>query len=243
MISFHAWQMCRWASSRRARLIVHTVTVMGLLSLLLPTMTGPPTAHAASFVNSTSITIPATGTSGPASPYPSTINVSGLTGVVTKVKVTLTGFTHASPDDVDILLVGPTGANAIIMSDAGGPSPGVTNLTITLDDAAASALPDGSGLASGTYRPTNYSGFGSGSDSFPAPSGGSAPPFFGGSVLSAFNGTDPNGAWKVYVVDDQGSDTGSITGGWSLEVFAARLFISELRLQGVGGAADEFVEI
>jgi hypothetical protein len=90
------------------------------------------------FFSFSPITIP---TAGAASPYPSTITVAGLSGTVTKVTVTLTNFSHTFPDDVDILLVGPTGANAIIMSDVGGAT-GVTNLTLTLDDAAATSLPD-----------------------------------------------------------------------------------------------------
>lgn len=141
-----------------------------------------------------------------ASPYPSTITVSGMTGVVGVVNVTLTGFSHAFPDDVDIFLKGPTGANAIILSDVGG-SIGVSNLNIVLDDNAASSLPDAGPLTSGTFKPTNV---GAG-DTFPtqAPSGGS--------VLSAFNGTNPNGVWSLYVVDDANSQAGSI-GSWSLSI-------------------------
>ena len=41
-----------------------------------------------------------------ATPYPSTINVSGVTAnVVTKVQVRLNGFGHTFPADVDVLLV------------------------------------------------------------------------------------------------------------------------------------------
>src|ERR1044072_7230529 len=135
-----------------------------------------------------------------ASPYPSNITVSGLSGIIAVVNVTLTGFSHAFPDDVDILLVGPTGANAIILSDVGG-SIGVTNLNIVLDDNAASNMADAGPLTSGTFKPTNI---GAG-DTFPtqAPSGGS--------VLSVFNGTNPNGLWRLFVVDDENGQAGSIT--------------------------------
>ena len=34
--------------------------------------------------------------------------------------------------------------------------------------------------------------------------------------MSGFNGTDPNGTWRLYVVDDLGNDDGVIFGGWRL---------------------------
>src|SRR5687768_11814028 len=58
------------------------------------------------FSNAAAIAIP---DSGAASPYSSGITVSGLSGAITEVKVTLHGFQHESSYDVDALLVGPTG--------------------------------------------------------------------------------------------------------------------------------------
>ena len=107
------------------------------------------------FTNSTPITIT---TGAAASVYPSTINVSGLTGVITNLTITISGFTHARPDDVDMLLVGPSGQAFTFLSDAGGTtalSP-VTNITITFSDGGASHLPDGATLLTGTSRPTNH---------------------------------------------------------------------------------------
>ena len=49
---------------------------------------------------------------------------------------------------------------------------------------------------------------------FPA----SAPAAPWGAALSVFNGVDPNGVWKLFVVDDAGSDVGNIAGGWSLAI-------------------------
>ena len=54
------------------------------------------------------------------SPYPSNIVVAGMPGTVTKVTVKLNNITHTNPVDMDMLLIGPAGQTAIIMSDAGG---------------------------------------------------------------------------------------------------------------------------
>ncbi len=162
------------------------------------------------FSNSGAITIN-DGISPPtiATPYPSTITVIGLEGPITKVVAQFNSYSHAVPDDVDVLLVGPTGATAIVMSDVGGSS-AVAGINLTLDDGAASPLADAGPLASGTFQPTNV---GAG-DSFPSP----APAPSGGSALSVFNGTNPNGTWSLYVVDDSTGNAGSFAGGWALVI-------------------------
>src|ERR671911_1510705 len=96
----------------------------------------------------------------PANPYPSEINVQGLSGTITDVNVTLNGFRHGFPDDVAVQVVspGPTGKSVLLMSDVGGPLPGgsapVSNINLTLDDEAANSLSDSSPLTTGTYKPT-----------------------------------------------------------------------------------------
>lgn len=160
------------------------------------------------FCNPGTFTIPGSGNNAdPAMPYPSNIFVTGLSGNVAKVTVKINGFGHANPDDVDIMLVGPTGQNITLMSDAGGTT-AVSGLNFTFDDAAASSLPDGPTLTSGTFKPSNYAG----GDTWPSP----APASSGGILLSAFNGSGANGTWKLYVYDDAGGDAGSITSGWCL---------------------------
>lgn len=160
------------------------------------------------FSNTNSIVIPdSSSPPTPSVPYPSNIVVSGLSGTITKLSVKLNGFSHTFPDDVDILLVAPNGANAIIMSDVGG-STAVTGVDLLLDDAAASPLPDDGPLVSGTFRPTNI---GAG-DSFPSP----APTPSGSSALSTFSGINPNGTWSLYIVGDSAGNSGSLAGGWSL---------------------------
>ena len=124
----------------------------------------------------------------------------------------LTGLSHTYPDDIDVLLVSPGGRNAIVMSDA-GTGLDVVNVNLTLDDEAASQLPDAKQIASGSYRPANWPRM---ADPFPAP----APARSGAVALSTFDGGAANGTWSLYVLDDEGNDVGSLA-GWSLQITTA----------------------
>jgi subtilisin-like proprotein convertase family protein len=185
-----------------------------------------PTTQAASFSSSTAIRIPAGSTSGPAGPYPSTLTVSGFSGKIAKVTVTLRQLFHSFAGDVDVLLVGPTGVKLILMSDVGG-SGDWGGATYTFDIFSPNGLPSDHVVPSGRYRPTN----GGGGDTFsvPAPAGPYlSPPPDGVDTLTAFNGLTANGTWSLYIIDDQGGDTGALTGGW------------ELALTAVSGVTSDF---
>ena len=156
-----------------------------------------------------------------ANPYPSSITVTGFAGqVVSKVTLTLHGFTHSFPSDVDVLLVGPQGQAAIMMSSVGGQNKfSVTNLMLTFDDDAVNPLPVLTTLTSGTFKPTNgYLALGYSNFPFdfplPAPTGNSNSV----AALSVFKNSDPDGVWQLFVVDDVGGDAGSISNGWSLNL-------------------------
>ena len=160
------------------------------------------------FSNSAPITI---NDNTAATPYPATINISGFTARISDLNVTITGLSHTFPTDIGILLVGPGGQSVVLMDNTGGVNP-ITNVNIVFDDEAATGVPNpiiGS-LASGTYRPTNNSP----TDVFgpPAPGG----PY--GSALSVFDNTLPNGIWQLFVRDFSAGDSGSISGGFSLQV-------------------------
>jgi subtilisin-like proprotein convertase family protein len=183
----------------------------------------PAQAGAATFSNSAPITIndlPFTGCStgpdaGQATPYPSQIQVSGLASQVTDVNATITGFTHPFTSDVRMLLVGPHGQSTELLSNVGGSSD-VSDLNITFDDSAADPVP--TPPVSGTFKPTlDITGCDVDPDAdFPSPA--PASPY--GMDLAAFDGADPNGTWSLYAVDDSGGDSGSISGGWSLDLAA-----------------------
>src|SRR5438034_10053596 len=163
------------------------------------------------FSNSSFIAVPRSATSGAANPYPSPIAVSGLSGNITKVTVTLSGIDHANPDDLDILLVGPSGLSAILMSDAGGIY-SLNNVTLSFDDNAPATLPDSTQISTGTYNPSNFPSVEP--ETFPAPAPGG--PY--GASLSVFNGATPNGTWKLFVVDDKSGNKGDISQGWRLTI-------------------------
>ena len=149
-----------------------------------------------------------------ASPYPSTINVSGVGGLLIKATVTFVNLTHSWPADIDALLESPSQQSALLMAHAGGGG-GVNGVTLTFDDAASAYLPQGQGaqIVSGTYKPTAvilrppfYA---------PAP----AAPY--ATNLSTFNSSNPNGTWSLFVIDDTPINAGAISNGWSLTLITS----------------------
>ena len=179
----------------------------------------PSVAGAATFSNTGPITINDAvqdcnvAGQGLATPYPSQIQVSDQTGSITGANVTITGFSHSYPADVRVLLVGPHGQTTDLMDEDGGGTD-ASDVTLTFDDAAADPVP--TPLVSGTYRPTQDSnGCTLGpSDNYPEPA--PAGPY--STDLSGFVGTDPNGTWSLYIVDNALNDTGAISGGWSIDL-------------------------
>jgi subtilisin-like proprotein convertase family protein len=189
--------------------------------------------NAISGINTNAISIPNVGT---AAPYPSEINVADHEGLVTSVQVSLTNFSHNSPDDVDLMLVAPNGNKVVLMSDVGGSNP-LSNVNLMFSDAAPASLPDSAAITSGNYKPTNFEP----GDAFSAPAPQGAPT---GTRLSALNGSIANGAWKLFLVDDSGNNAGSISGGWNIvlqsspdaigipEIGAATPYASEKQVTG-----------
>ena len=183
-------------------------------------------AAASVFSNAAAITIPL---SGVAAPYPSPITVSGLSGTVVDVNVTLTGMNHTFTSDIDILLVGPAGQKVVLMADVGG-NTDLAGFTLTLDDAAAVSLPDNTQIVSGTFRPTVgvAEAFNGGA---PAPAG----PYL--TTLAGFNGAAANGVWNLFVYDDVALASGTIAGGWSLNILANPTITSFTPTSGGAGTS------
>jgi len=126
----------------------------------------------------------------------------------------------------------------LLMSDVGGDSgQGVTNLNLTIADAAAFYMPSNQlpstslpGGVSTNYKPTPYVQNGSntifvGNDwsllpVMPSPPvlANASPPNSYATNLSVFNGTNINGAWSLYVADTSVQNYGAISNGWSLSL-------------------------
>lgn len=176
------------------------------------------------FVNDSIVRIPADqlsgGTGGQANPYPSAIRVAGLRRI-TDLDVTVRFANHTDPDDLDVVLVGPSGRSAILWSDAGGANE-MTGVTLTFadDNEAPVFLPDNGQITARTYRTSNYE---VGADDWPGVNQNN------NRLLSTFYGPRPNGAWRLYVFDDveqpdtgDRNGTGTFANGWSMKVTGIR---------------------
>jgi hypothetical protein len=106
----------------------------------------------ASFTNAATITI---NDDAIASPYPSVIDITNLVGTVLKATITLTNVIHASPGDIDALLVSPAQQTTLFMAHAGGQN-AISNVTIKFDDGASAKLPQSGQIISGTNKPSAY---------------------------------------------------------------------------------------
>ncbi len=178
------------------------------------------------FVNSTSITIP---DSGPATPFPSVIAVSGV-GPVSGVRVRLKGFAHTFPGDVGALLVGPNGRGIQLLNINSSAALDISGVTLTFG-AASTPLPT-------DYITGNF-----------APAGGtlsfqSAPAVPRAGSLEELVASDVNGDWRLFVQDFGGGDVGSFSGGWEIEfgnfgllpqTLNPNVFTYQGRLDGVAG--------
>lgn len=149
-------------------------------------------------------------------PYPSVLSVSNVHGSIVDVSVTLSNLSHSFPDDLDILLMSPSGDAVLLMSDACGASD-FDERTLIFTDHAEQALPNSSipDLDPVIVRPTNHANYeNEPPDTFPLP----APPGPYAEGMSAFNGKTANGEWKLFIVDDATGDSGSLEEGWSLTI-------------------------
>src|SRR5437867_6621735 len=127
----------------------------------VPIHLGKTVSYTYTFTNREPIRITGSWATGAAAPYPSTITTGDpdeavnfhISGVVSKVTVTLSHFSHPFPAAVYLLLVGPRGQAVILMSGAGW-NYSAADATLVLDDDAADPIPYVNRLVSGTFRPT-----------------------------------------------------------------------------------------
>jgi hypothetical protein len=176
-------------------------------SVQLNAITSGPSISQVNLFSGNSVTI---NSSGNANPYPSSIDVNGLIGSITNIRVLLYDLNHTWPRDIDMVLYGPTGSHSIIFTDAIGGSTGSPNgisgrnYTFQI---GAPVLPATGFPASGTYGVVNY-------DSF---NGIDTPSAVNSADLNNFIGTNPNGTWSLYIFDDTDADSGFL-GSWAIEI-------------------------
>ena len=206
----------------RGRLAATGIALLGALG-------GAPAAADEQTHTGGAVTIADSGSSPPATPYPATIDVGAREPVITDVDALFTNVIHEWAGDLDFLLVGPNGAPVKLISDSGDGMDAAD--AIVIDDEAGAGMPET--FEAGRWRPFDW--IDGSLDAFPAPAPQAAP----GLSLTAYDGSNPNGAWQLYVVDDDPSSTGTI-GGWGLTIRTrppARLAIE--RKVASEGAADE----
>ena len=151
-----------------------------------------------------------------ATPYPASLSVSNVAGVISRASITISNLNHWSPGDIEMLLGSPANQGVLLMTGAGG-SYGVSRVNLTFDDATNNpSLPYDGQITNGTYQPTAYVT----PQPFPTPAPQPPPPT--GSPytnkLAAFNGSNPVGTWGLYVMDVLPQNGGFISNGWSLKL-------------------------
>ncbi|HTM22990.1 MAG TPA: proprotein convertase P-domain-containing protein [Kofleriaceae bacterium] len=139
----------------------------------------------------------------------STLDVTGLPTFLGKLTVT-THITHQYPPDLEILLITPTGARVRLTAD-NGEADNSFDGTVWTDAADANAIDY-------LYLTT--------------PATELAPE----TPLGALFGSDPNGTWTLSVLDDAGSDTGTLA-SWTLS-FTTFAQTPDLELLSVGSSTS-----
>jgi subtilisin-like proprotein convertase family protein len=130
-----------------------------------------------------------------ASTVTSSIFVPASAGKITDLDISL-AIAHSFDGDLDITLTHvASGTSVVLFQDVGGSNEG---FFIRLSDEAGPDIstasnPKVDGAISGTFNP-----------------GGAA-------LLSAFDGLDASGEWRLTIVDDSGGDTGTLF-GWTLQI-------------------------
>jgi len=141
----------------------------------IPLSGGIPTTT--TFTNSTGITIPSFGN---ASPFPSTIAVTGI-GPIRAVRVKLNGLTHPRPSDLSVELILPNGDTKSLLSQGDGGQDPVSNVAITF------ALRGGSSISGQLTDGSTYDAY-----------------------FESAASEKPNGTWSLAVSDGATGESGSI---------------------------------
>ncbi len=192
----------------------------------------PTTTSSGSFCDDGTVTMPGQDNT---SPYPSVINVTGISNAVATVSLTLNNFSwSAAANGVHLLLVAPS-SQAFEFFAATTNATGGGAYTFSDTGTQINEADEESTLPPGTWQPAVYTVPPPSEDVFtpqppnPAPQ---VPSSFtvaaprgdptAGTFENTFNGATANGAWSLFAYDDDGTTaSGSITGGWCLNITQA----------------------
>lgn len=166
-----------------------------------------------------------------ATPFPSSITVSGA-GAISSISVSINGFWHDIPADVDMLLESPGGQSVMLMSDAGDTAsiPQSSPISFSFADSGTRLPsddpnnPNGSTLQTNmTYKPADYDSSPDAENEcvlFPAPITDAGDAFSGTVATLAGLGTTANGVWNLKISDDCGEPGGGggAIGSWCLVI-------------------------
>jgi hypothetical protein len=160
--------------------------------------------------NTADIVVPAgPQTSGISNKYPATKTFDTPDGqVINDLNLNIQGFNHQHPDDVDMLLQAPTGESVMTMSDACGSTDINTSFNWAFDDESPFTFSDATftNCNQNSIKPVDFDT----TDTMPAPA--PARPY--GTSMANFDGLQ-GGAFRLFINDDSGGDTGYIN-GWDI---------------------------
>ena len=163
---------------------------------------------------------------GIAGPEPLTLSVFGVEGEIATIGAKLVGLSHDSISDLDIVLESPSGTYVKLMSDTfSGNIVQIGGVNLEFADGGtfqpnSPPLLQANVLAPWDHQP-NADQLLDGTE-VPA----------GAVNLSAFAGEDPNGIWRLHIVDDNPRAVspfpegygGSLSGGWELLITSSPEF-------------------
>jgi subtilisin-like proprotein convertase family protein len=216
--------------SPRSRVTVGAAAVLALALILVPAATADASPTSDNFTYSGApVPIPdgldTIGTPGAA--VSADLPVSGMTGVVSKVVLTIggsacttaqgsttVGIAHSFVSDLKLSLIAPDGTSVLFAQEVGGSGNNICQAVF--DDSAS----------------TNIETLGSTSD---APFTGTWQPQ---NSFSALNGVDPNGTWRLQAQDLFLQDTGTIY-AFSLALETTPAFVLGAHTMAVSGSGNQ----
>jgi subtilisin-like proprotein convertase family protein len=120
----------------------------------------------------------------------SSVAVTGLTGLISDVNVTI-NINHPRVHDLTVTLIGPDNTQVTLLTNL-STNAGANFANTTFDDQATTSISSGVGPFTGSFKPIG--------------------------LLSSFNGKSPNGTWSLKVADTRpNSSSGSLV-SWSVTV-------------------------